>query len=142
MNKKKAVIAFAVTVVLLANFLVWIRPAGAWTFLLKGEAKCENYEWKVTWSVNNQENEALHILSSTRPVVPVGTDVPAGTVGEFTEVVTTDVSLTLEGNFPSDQTVRSRSADVKLVGECKKPEKPPVVVPPEVHQLPNTSTKG
>lgn len=135
---KKLLLPAIALLATVAFVFVLFKPAFAWTYDLSGKAECVNFEWKVTWSLTNPENETFTIQSSSRPSVS-GT-VPANSTSTYTETVTTDVSLTVTGDFPSDSTPRTRSADVKLVGECKKPEVK-VVVPPSVKQLPNTGIK-
>lgn len=132
----------AVVIGLIYVFLINIPKAQAWTYGVSGSAVCEKDGWKVSWLVDNEtENEPLHIQTSNRSVVPAPVDVPANSSETYTETVTEDVTLTLTGNWSGDEQIRERSATVEFEGDCVPETPPPVVVPPEIKQLPNTSVK-
>lgn len=139
--KKLFIPAVALALTVLAIFVLF-KPVFAWNYEVSGEVKCEQGEWKATWTIDNSsESQALHVLSSDRAAVPTG-DVPAYDKATYTETITSDTTLTITGNWDGDQAIRTRSASVVLVGECEKPEVPVTPqVPPEIKQLPNTSIK-
>jgi len=122
--RKKLAAAFASTALFIG---LCTGSAFAWTYALTGSGECQdNGSFKITWTVNNSESEALHITaSSNTSVVPVDTEVAAGSSQSFyqtvsgTEAGSFDLSLT--GNFASDQTLRVREANVKLDTPCTQP---------------------
>ena len=107
--------------------------AFAWTYGLTGNGQCQtDGSFKITWTVDNSvENEPLTITSSSNTaVVSNGTIVPSKTSENFSQVAdgtkAGSDTLTLEGNFPSDPTLLTRTATVTLKDACTQP----VVVPP------------
>jgi hypothetical protein len=97
----------------------------AWTYGLSGSGQCQSDgSFKITWSVDNtSENEALHITaSSNSAVVATGTNIAAHSAQAFTQTASGTAagsfSLSLTGNFPSDQTLRDRQATVTLSSAC------------------------
>lgn len=113
---------------LISAFALLALPAStafAWTFGLTGSGVCEqNGSYKITWTIDNTtENEALRITtSSNTAVVPVGTEVAADSKEDFTQTVSGSTpatfNLTLQGDWPSDTTDRTRSATVTLTQPC------------------------
>lgn len=105
--------------------LAFAPGALAWTFSASGSASCDRStgEHVITWSIDNRtEPQALTIRVSNRGSVPVGSTVAARAVRLYTERVsgstTGTVTLTVKGNWPSDQTLRTRSASVTLSAAC------------------------
>ena len=134
---KKKLVALSILVVLGISgtaVALFSGEALAWTYGLTGSGECqENGKYKITWVLDNTaEKEALKITASSRDVVPVGTSVTAESKANFTEEVSGDVgatTLTVKGNFNSDETERERTATVTNTEACKQPT-PPVVTPP------------
>lgn|GEM_PF-5295574 len=119
-----------------AIVLVPASQAFAWTYGLKGSGACQsNGSFKITWVVDNTtENESLNITSSSATsVVPVGTKVAAHKTASYAQSVNgakvDSFTLTLKGNFPSDKTIRTRSATVSLQQACAQPAPNPTPSP-------------
>lgn len=117
--------------ILMILAVLHFHKVSAWTYDISGSAVCQTDGTnKLTWVIDNTvEPEALNITASNRAVVPVGTQVPAHQTGTFTESVpgtSGSFTLTVSGNFPSDRTIRTRTATVATT-DCPQP---PVVVPP------------
>lgn len=105
--------------------VVFAPNALAWTFSASGSVACDRStgEHVLTWSIDNRtEPEALTIRESNRSSVPVGSTVAARSVRQFTERVagsaTGTLALIVKGNWPSDRTLRTRSASVTLADSC------------------------
>ena len=105
--------------------LVFAPGALAWTFGASGSATCDTStgEYVITWSIDNRtEPETLTIRESNRAAVPVNSTIAARSVRVFTERVSGStagtITLSVKGNWPSDQYRRSRSAIVTLSGAC------------------------
>lgn len=120
----KKIISIAVTGIALA---ITTSTAFAWTYSLSGKGACQSDgSYQITWTVDNSvENEAFHIKSSSNTsAVPLG-DVPAHQAKNYKQTVdgskTGSYSLSLTGNFNSDQTLRTRSATVNLDKPCDQP---------------------
>jgi hypothetical protein len=102
--------------------------AFAWAFTLKGNGACQqNGTFQIVWTITNPENEAFKVKSSSdASVVAVGTSVPKYGNKTFTQTVdgtkTGKYSLTVSGNWPSDQRVRQLTASVKQDTACKQPD--------------------
>ena len=112
----------------LAVALAIPATASAWTYGLSGAGQCQkDGSYKITWKVDNSsEKQALHITdSSNTSVVAVGSSVSAYSKQSYYQVVdgskTGEFTLTLKGNWPSDQNVRTRSATVRLEKACDQP---------------------
>lgn len=122
-------------VALVVGVLAFSPAVFAWTYDLSGSVECVAGEQVVTWTVTNPEDETLTIQKSNRPVVPVGSTVPANDSENFVENFPGDqvgvVVLTIKGNFPSDQQKRQRTAEVVLPDNCEAPEQPPETPPVE-----------
>ncbi|HUD06722.1 MAG TPA: hypothetical protein VMR34_02445 [Candidatus Saccharimonadales bacterium] len=130
---KRVLLTAASGITTLATVAFMSGSALAWTYGLTGTGQCQtDGSFKITWVVDNSvENEALTITgSSDTAVVPVGTTVAAKSTEDFTQVAdgtkAGSDTLMLEGNFPSDSTMRSRTATVTLATACAQP----VVIPP------------
>ncbi len=122
MGLKKLCLTAGLTVV---AALAFAPGALAWTFSASGSAVCDasTGEHVITWSIDNRtEPQALTIRASNRGSVPVGSTVAAHAVRLYTERLsgstTGTVALTVKGNWPSDQTWRTRSASVTLSAAC------------------------
>lgn len=131
---KKLTLVLA-SVLFLVGVVVLGGRASAWGYSMSGKGECQpDGSFKITWTVENPESEDLNITaSSNAAVVAVGEQIPANDSEDFTQSADgtpATFSLELEGNFPSDQTKRTRSATVTLVNPCDQP--PPPVVPPVV----------
>jgi hypothetical protein len=105
--------------------LLFAPNALAWTFSASASAACDRSagEHVITWAIDNRtEPEALTIRESSRSSVPVGRTVAARSIGQFAERVvgstTGTLVLTVKGNWPSDRTLRTRSAWVALADAC------------------------
>lgn len=110
--------------------------AGAWTYGLSGSGECQtDGSYKITWKVDNSsEKQALTITdSSNTTVVPVGSKVDAYGKKSYYQVAdgtkANSFSLTLKGNWPSDQNARTRTSTVKLEKACDQPVTPTPVEP-------------
>jgi hypothetical protein len=97
----------------------------AWTYSVSGSVTCDTAtgEHVVTWTVDNStEPQTLTIRASNRGSVPVGSTVAARVARQYTERLagstTGTITLTLKGNWPSDQTQRTRIVSVTLGGVC------------------------
>lgn len=105
--------------------LVFAPGALAWTFSASGSAICDSTtgEHVISWSIDNRtEPQTLTIRESNRGAVPVGSTIAARSVRQFTERLSGStvgkITLSVKGNWPSDQTKRSRSATVTLSAAC------------------------
>jgi hypothetical protein len=105
--------------------LCFAPGALAWTFSASGSVACDRTtgEHVITWSIDNRtEPEALTIRESSRASVAVGSTVAARSVRQYTERLagstTGTATLTTKGNWPSDRTLRTRSASVTLSSTC------------------------
>jgi hypothetical protein len=105
--------------------LLFAPGALAWTFSASGSAICDSStgEHVITWSIDNRtEPQTLTIRESNRSAVAVGSTIAARSVRQFTERVAGStggtITLSVKGNWPSDQTQRSRSASVSLSATC------------------------
>jgi hypothetical protein len=117
-----------ISMFLISAFALMAFPAGtafAWTFGLTGNGVCEpNGSYKITWTVDNTtESETLRITASSNTgVVPVGTEVAADSKEDFAQIVSGTTpgtfNLTLQGDWPSDSTDRTRTATVTLTQPC------------------------
>jgi hypothetical protein len=102
----------------------------AWTFSASGSVKCDSTtsQYVITWTLDNRsEPETLTVRESDRPAaVPVGGTVAKFATGTFTEKLagtsTGSVTLTVKGNWPSDKTLRLRTATVSLPSGCTPPD--------------------
>jgi hypothetical protein len=119
-----------------AIVLVPASQAYAWTYSLSGSGACQNNgSFKITWTVDNShENQDMKVTYSSNPsVVAVGTKIPAHKSSVFTQ--NTDgtkpavFSLTVKGNWPSDQNQQSHNASVKLDKACAQPTPAPTPTP-------------
>jgi hypothetical protein len=103
-----------------------IAPSAlAWTFSTAGGVTCDNAtgEHVITWTVDNRtEPETLTIRQSSRAAVAVGSTVAARSVRQFGERLagstTGTIMLTVKGDWPSDDDLRTRSASVTLSAAC------------------------
>jgi hypothetical protein len=105
--------------------LLFAPGALAWTFSASGSSICDTSkgEHVITWSIDNRtEPETLTIRESNRGAVPVGSTIAARSIRQFTERVAGStggtITLNVKGNWPSDQTKRSRWAYVSLSATC------------------------
>jgi hypothetical protein len=105
--------------------LFFAPGALAWTYSVSGSVTCDTTtgEHVITWKVDNRtEPQSLTIRASNRVAVPVGSTVAARATRDYTERLagstTGTITLTLKGNWPSDQTQRTRSASVTLGDGC------------------------
>ena len=105
--------------------LLFAPGALAWTFSASGSAVCDRTtgEHVITWSIDNRtEPEALTIRESNRPSVPVGSTAAARSVQQYGEriagTVTGTITLIAKGNWPSDRTLRTRTASLSLSATC------------------------
>jgi hypothetical protein len=105
--------------------LLFAPGALAWTFSASGSAVCDRTtgEHVIAWSIDNRtEPETLTIRESNRGAVAVGSTVPARSIRQYPERVagstTGTVTLTVKGNWPSDRTLRTRTASVTLSASC------------------------
>jgi hypothetical protein len=110
---------------------LWFVPSAlAWTFSASGSVKCDTTtgQYVVTWTLDNRsEPETLTIRESDRTTaVPVGSTVAKYATGSFTEKLagTTKgtVTLNVKGNWPSDRTLRLRTASVTMPSACSPPD--------------------
>lgn len=99
----------------------------AWTYNVTGSGSCQpDGTFKITWTVDNSaESEALNITaSSNTSLIPVGTQIAGHTTKDYTQSVSgsqaASFSLSLTGNFASDQTQRTESATVQLAEPCSQ----------------------
>lgn len=117
----------------LASVLVIVgllaSQVSAWTFGMAGRGECQpDGSFLITYTVNNPEKEKLRITdSSDTAVVPVGTKVDKESSADFPQSVDGSVAgsftLTLKGNFKSDEKIRVRQATVDLKEPCEQPPK-------------------
>jgi hypothetical protein len=105
--------------------LLFAPGALAWTFSASGSAICDSSkgEHVITWSIDNRtEPQTLTIRESNRGAVAVGSTIAARSVRQFTERVPGSnagtITLSVKGNWPSDQTLRTRTASVSLSATC------------------------
>lgn len=105
--------------------------ASAWYYKISGNGICQpDGSYKITWKVDNtSEPTALEIKSSNNPaVVPVGTNVPAGSFTQFTQIADGtkpgNFTLTLRGDWQGDRSNQLQSATVSLKQACEQPTTP------------------
>jgi hypothetical protein len=105
--------------------LLFAPGALAWTFSASGSAICDSSkgEHVITWSIDNRtEPQTLTIRETNRGAVAVGSTIAAHSIRQFTERVTGStggtITLSVKGNWPSDQTLRTRTASVSLSATC------------------------
>lgn len=135
---KKLLLTATSGIISLATITFMTGSALAWTYGLTGSGQCQSDgSFDITWTLDNSvESEPLTITSSSNPaVVPVNTTVAAKSTENFTQdapgTQAASFTLTLEGNFPSDKTMRSRTATVSLSTACTQPVTiPPTTTPP------------
>jgi hypothetical protein len=113
--------------------------AFAWTYTLTGSGTCQpDGSYKITWNINNPENEILTVQSSSNTtVVPVGSTVPVNSNKDFVQTADGKLpgsfTLTTGVNWPSDTSIHSQTATVTLAAACTQPTPPPAapVTPPQ-----------
>ena len=114
------------TAVLAVLGTLFFSPSAlAWTYSVSGWVTCDTTtgEHVVTWRVDNStEPQTLTIRASNRGSVPVGSTVAAHAARNYTERLagstTGTITVTLKGNWPSDQNQRTRYASVTLGVGC------------------------
>ncbi len=126
MGSKRFALVAALTVL---GVLGFAPNALAWTFSASGSVKCDTTTGQqvITWTLDNRtEPEALTVRKSDRASVPVGSTVAKSSTGSFTEKVagttTGAVTLNVQGNWPSDQGLRARTATVTIASQCNPPD--------------------
>lgn len=126
MGSKRFALVAALTVL---GVLGFAPNALAWTFSASGSVKCDTTAGQqvITWTLDNRtEPEALTVRKSDRAAVPVGSTVAKYATGSFTEklagTTTGAVTLNIQGNWPSDQGLRSRTATVTIASQCNPPD--------------------
>ena len=144
-NRKSSVlrrtlaVAGAAFVGLAATFAV-AAPASAHHPLVKGDYRCVDGQWEVTWSVTNSEKDLAGTLTdaSYQPAyegktIKTGAALPKSGDGGLVEKLTlpadaTGATLAVEAKWirPYKEIVEDASASLTFKGTCHKKEKPSV----------------
>ncbi len=126
MGSKRFALVAALTVL---GVLGFAPSAFAWTFSASGSVKCDTTTGQqvITWTLDNHtESQTFTVQKSDRAAVPVGSTVAKYANGNFTEklpgTTTGTVTLNVQGNWPSDQTLRLRTASVTIASQCNPPD--------------------
>jgi LPXTG-motif cell wall-anchored protein len=145
-NRKSSVlrrtlaVAGAAFVGLAATFAV-SAPASAHHPLVKGDYRCVDGQWEVTWSVTNSEKDLAGTLTeaSYQPAhqgttIKAGATLPKSGDGALVEKLTlpadaTGAALAVEAEWyrDYDHIVKAASASLTFRGDCEKKEKPSVI---------------
>lgn len=86
-----------------------------------------NYQWEVTWSVTNSENDKAEkiIFSSNTDVIPINTEFTAGQTRTFTQIVSekTKLTLTITGEWTNGVKTENTGTLKKdaFKDDCKPP---------------------
>jgi hypothetical protein len=126
MGSKKLALVAALTVL---GVLGFAPSAFAWTFSASGSVKCDTATGQqvITWTLDNHtESQTMTVQKSDRAAVPVGSTVAKYATATFTEklpgTTTGTVTLNVQANWPSDQTLRLRTATVSIASACNPPD--------------------
>ena len=130
-------LAGAVAALLLAAGLVVFSPAlsaSAHHNTITASASCVNYQWTITWSITNSEQDKTEtVTSSSDPtIISQGTQIAMGATYTKTEIVSgpVDKTLTISAQWSNGykQTNAKTIRTTDFAGTCTPPSSPVIAL--------------